>query len=194
MPSIRHHACGHRLLVRLNGSRTGRPSSCRKSKAAYPVPPPDESAPKVPIRKDPSDQKVYQCLYNDRPILDVAGTAADSEEIFSSKDVSTEPHILKRPEPAYPLEARNNGTGGKVILKVLLSSSGKVTFVRAVKELPDGLTESAVKAACQIRFEPATKDGRPVAQYGIVEYGFWVSSRWPGQPRTSLPFPLPRRP
>lgn len=186
------------FLVCLSGaSATGQAGRRRTEnpKAGYPVPPPPvEDEPKVPVKKHPLDQKVYQCLYNDRPILDVANTAEGSEEIFSGKDVTSKPRILQRPQPAYPAEARRKGTSGKVILRALLSSTGKVTFVRVVNELPDGLTESAVKAACLIRFEPAMKDARPVAQYVIVEYGFWVSSRpWPG-PRTTPPFPLPRRP
>jgi protein TonB len=187
-------------LICLSGASAAGQAGRRRTqnpKATYPVPLPDEDPPKVQIKKAPKDspdQKVYQCLYNDRPILDVANTAADSEEIFSSKDVATKPRILQRPEPFYPAEARRNGTGGKVILKVLLSATSKVTFVRVVQELPDGLTESAVKAACLIRFQPAMKEGRAVAYYVLVEYGFWVSSRtWPG-PRTLPPFPRPPRP
>ena len=149
-------------------------------KASYPVPPPAEPTPQVKVeklKKNSPDEKVYQCLYDDRPILDVADTAADSEEIFSSKDVASGPRILKKINPAYTPEARRNGTSGKVVLKALLSSTAKVTFVRVVKGLPNGLTESAVKAACRIRFEPARKDGHPVGYYVIVEYEFWTDSR-----------------
>lgn len=154
--------------------------------ASYPVPLPAEPAPPVKIKKEPQDEKVYQCLYDGRPLLDVADTAGKSEEIFSSKDVATKARILKKTPPDYPSEARRNGTKGKVVLKVLLSSTAKVTYVTVLEGLPNGLTESAIKAACRIRFEPALKDGHPVAMYVQVEYGFWTDSRpFPGYP----PFP-----
>jgi TonB family protein len=185
-------------LVCLSGSMAAGQAGRRRTenpKATYPVPLPDEPEPKAQIKKAPKDlpdQKVYQCLYNDRPILDVANIAADGEEIVSGKELSSKPRILQKPQPAYTSEARRNGTGGKVILKVLLSSTAKVTSVRVVQELPDGLTESAVRAACLIRFEPAMKDARPVSYYVIVEYGFWNGSRiWP---RTPPSVPLPPRP
>ncbi|MBD0373542.1 MAG: energy transducer TonB, partial [Pyrinomonadaceae bacterium] len=44
--------------------------------------------------------------------------------------------------------------------------------IRAVKGLPDGLTEKAIAAARQIKFVPAQKDGRNVSQYIQIEYNF----------------------
>jgi hypothetical protein len=41
-----------------------------------------------------------------------------------------------------------------------------------LKELPDGLTKEAIKAARKIKFEPAIKDGHHVSQYLTVEYNF----------------------
>jgi len=38
--------------------------------------------------------------------------------------------------------------------------------------LPYGLTERAIAAARQIKFTPATKDGRPVSMYIQLEYNF----------------------
>lgn len=177
-------------LICLCGGTTAAQSGRRapkNQKESFPVPLPDEPpAPKVKIEKVPPDEKVYQCLYDGRPLLDVANTAATSEEIFSGRDVTTKPKILKRPPPAYTEEARRHGTGGKVVLRVLLASTAKVTHITVIKELPNGLTESAIKAACRMSFEPARKDGRPVAMYVQVEYEFLTSSNpIPGFP----PFP-----
>jgi TonB family protein len=170
------------VLVCLCGAAASAQSGRRapkNPKASYPVPLPEEPAPKVKIEKvaPEQEQKVYQCLYDGRPLLDVANTAAASEEIFSGRDVTTKPRILQKPPPSFPSEARRSGTGGKVILRVLLSSTAKVTHITVLKELPNGLTESAIKAACRIRFEPAMKDGHPVAMYVQVEYEFWTSYR-----------------
>jgi len=54
-----------------------------------------------------------------------------------------------------------------------LSSSGRVTNIRAVGRLPDGLTENAIEAARQIRFVPAVKDGRFVSMRMELQYNFF---------------------
>jgi TonB family protein len=58
-----------------------------------------------------------------------------------------------------------------VVLKAVFSSSGKVTNIVIVSGVP-GLTEEAIKAARQITFEPAIKDGRNVAMWMQLEYNF----------------------
>jgi len=47
-----------------------------------------------------------------------------------------------------------------------------VTNIQALRGLPNGLTEKAIAAARQIRFEPAMKDGHKVAMYMHLEYNF----------------------
>jgi outer membrane biosynthesis protein TonB len=41
-----------------------------------------------------------------------------------------------------------------------------------MQALPYGLTTRAVRAARQIRFTPAEKDGKPVSMYIQLEYNF----------------------
>ncbi|HEY0405524.1 MAG TPA: energy transducer TonB [Pyrinomonadaceae bacterium] len=177
------------LCAATAAAQAGRRST-ETPKASYPVPPPEPSAPDVKIAQDAQNTKIYQCM-DEGALLDPTRSSVASEEVFSSKDVDTKAKILSKPQPAYTLEARRNGTGGRVSLKVLLSSSAKVTAVEVIRELPDGLTESAVKAACSIHFQPAMKGDRKVAQYVIVEYGFMIDHRsGPGMRR----FPFPHRP
>ena len=57
-------------------------------------------------------------------------------------------------------------------MRAVFSAGGSVTNIKAVKGLPDGLTEKAIAAARQIRFVPAQKDGRNVSQYIQIEYNF----------------------
>lgn len=70
--------------------------------------------------------------------------------------------------------ARSKGISGSVILRGLLAADGKVKQIIALLMLPDGLTEKAMEAMRQIKFTPATKDGRPVSVWVTVEYGFQV--------------------
>jgi TonB family protein len=91
---------------------------------------------------------------------------------FTTAQVTQRAKVLFKPEPQYTEEARKNDITGSVILRVIFSESGEVTSIRPVKSLPGGLTEKAIAAARQIRFIPATKDGRPVSVYMQLEYNF----------------------
>lgn len=103
------------------------------------------------------------------PELDEAG-----DRVYLGRQVDRKARLLSRPEPDYTRRARRNRVKGVVVLRVVLAATGKVERVTVVKELPDGLTEEAIKAARLIRFEPAERDGRKVSQSAIIEYYFDV--------------------
>src|SRR5262245_18463945 len=69
------------------------------------------------------------------------------------------PKITYREKAKYTEEARYNITHGTVVLNVVFNSDGRITDIRVVRGLPDGLTEKAVESAVKVRFEPARKDG-----------------------------------
>ena len=100
------------------------------------------------------------------------GGGGDPNRIFSPKDVTSKARVLSKPEPQYTEEARKNQVTGTVILRAVFSSTGQVTNISARAGLPYGLTERAIAAARQIKFTPATKDGRPVSMYIQLEYNF----------------------
>jgi TonB family protein len=103
-----------------------------------------------------------------------ATAAAGQEPAFSSREVTRKAVIVWKPEPLYTDEARRSRSRGTIVIKAVLSSDGQVTNVRTLNELKDGLTESAVEAARNIRFFPAEKDGKPVSQSVQLEYNFSV--------------------
>ena len=100
------------------------------------------------------------------------GGGTDYNKTFTSKDVTTKARVLSKPEPQYTEEARKNQVTGTVILRAVFTSGGQVTNITARSGLPYGLTERAIAAARQIKFVPATKDGRPVSMYIQLEYNF----------------------
>jgi protein TonB len=100
------------------------------------------------------------------------GGGDDPNRVFTTKDVSSKARIISRPEPQYTEEARRNQVTGTVVLRAVFSAGGAVTNIKAIKGLPDGLTEKAISAARQIKFVPAQKDGRNVSQYIQIEYNF----------------------
>jgi len=68
--------------------------------------------------------------------------------------------ILSKPVPAYTEEARKMRIEGEVLLEVVFEASGKLHVVRVIRSLGHGLDENAVRAAEQIRFKPAMRDGQ----------------------------------
>jgi len=80
--------------------------------------------------------------------------------------------IISKPKAAYTGEARNNDTQGAVTLRITFLASGEIGGVTVVNGLPDGLTEQAIAAAKQIKFEPKRVDGQPVSVTMTFQYGF----------------------
>jgi len=172
------------LLSTVAHSQSGRRSS--QIKVVVP-PPPVEEAPAASTVKKETEAAVpasvtaernqdYQCSEDgtlDR-ILDPAEGGSDQtgERILSAKETDSRVVITSKPQPAYTKEARRNGIQGFVALKVLLSGNGRVSRIRVVKRLPAGLTETAIVAACKMKFKPALKDGEPVSQWVTAEYAF----------------------
>ena len=91
---------------------------------------------------------------------------------YEAKEVDVKAEITAKPLPGYTREARRAAVQGVVVLKVLLSGDGKLDRVRVVRRLPYGLTENAIRAACEIKFKPAMKGGQPVAQWVSLQYAF----------------------
>ena len=92
--------------------------------------------------------------------------------VLSQREVEQRARLLSKPEPKYTEEARRNQITGTVLLRAVFASSGEVVQIRALSSLPFGLTERAIAAAREIKFVPATKEGRPVSVFIQLEYNF----------------------
>jgi TonB family protein len=68
--------------------------------------------------------------------------------------------IISKPLPVYTEEARKMKIEGEVLLEVVFEASGRLHVVRVLRGLGHGLDENAVRAAEQIRFKPAMRDGQ----------------------------------
>lgn len=96
----------------------------------------------------------------------------DPNRTYPPSQVSERARVLSKPEPHYTEEARKGGIAGSVVLRVVFSRTGEVTNIRAVTTLPFGLTERAIAAARQIRFQPAKRNGSAVNVSMQLEYNF----------------------
>lgn len=80
--------------------------------------------------------------------------------------------ITAKPRARYTDAARMNDEQGKVKIAVELGADGEIKFIFPFDTLRFGLTEEAIAAAKQVKFEPAVKDGKNVSTIAILVYQF----------------------
>jgi TonB family protein len=168
------------ILILIFGSNAYAQSGRRGKALPAPTPSPTPEAkpspsPSLPPRAQVTAERDedYRCTED--------GTLAhlldhDQAGGFSPKEVDVKAQVTARPEPGYTREARRVGVQGVVILKVLLLPNGKIDRVRVVRRVPFGLTENAIRAACEIKFKPAMKAGKEVSQWVTLEYVFRLAN------------------
>jgi TonB family protein len=81
---------------------------------------------------------------------------------ITAKPMSTNLEVLSKPAAQYTSEAKQLRVQGDVILRVTFTASGQVLVQGVVHGLGHGLDEEARRAAQQIRFHPATRNGMAV--------------------------------
>ena len=84
--------------------------------------------------------------------------------------------ITFKPHPVYTDEGRHLKIEGEVLLDVVFSATGQIRVVRVVHGLGHGLDESAVRAAEQIQFKPALRDGHPTDSEAVLHIVFQLAS------------------
>lgn len=129
------------------------------------------------------DRKIYSMSLN-MPNLNSAGGswvirfAAIKPESSGGRPASTDaapddlasPVATSKVDPAYPLELMKQNVSGTVILYAVILADGSVGRVRVLRSVDDRLDRFASEAIAKWQFQPATKNGNPVA----VEATFWI--------------------
>lgn len=80
------------------------------------------------------------------------------------------PRILSKKAPSYTKEAIEEKIEGVIILSVIFATDSSIKEIKITQGLGYGLDEEAIKAASQIKFIPATKDGKTVNVRARLEY------------------------
>lgn len=117
-----------------------------------PVLPPSQDKPPAWLVDSPRQQPA-------RPVFRVGG------------DV-TAPRVLYSPNPKYPKASRKAHQQGAVVLWLIVSTKGLPRDVRIARGLTSELNEAAIDAVKQWKFDPATRDGKPVAVQINIEVSF----------------------
>ena len=84
----------------------------------------------------------------------------------------TAPRVIYAPDPEFSEEARKSKYQGTVVVWLIVGLDGRTRDIRVQRTLGMGLDEKAVEAIRRWRFEPARKDGIPVAVQINVEVNF----------------------
>lgn len=82
------------------------------------------------------------------------------------------PKVVYQPDPEYSEEARKAKYQGVCVLSLVVGPDGKPRDIHVSRSLGLGLDEKAIEAVNQWKFEPAMKDGKPVAVEIAVEVSF----------------------
>ena len=82
------------------------------------------------------------------------------------------PRLIYGPDPEFSEEARKANYQGTVVLWVIVGTDGRTHEIRVQRPLGMGLDEKAIEAVRVWRFEPARKNGQPVAVQVNVEVNF----------------------
>jgi protein TonB len=96
------------------------------------------------------------------------GTGTATDPIQLSGDAV---RILHQVDPVYPPLAKAAHQQGQVVIRMTIDERGLPEDVRAISGLPS-LQASALWAARQWRFQPATQDGHPVAATFLLTLNF----------------------
>jgi len=93
----------------------------------------------------------------------------------SMQPAFTNLELISKPPVRYTAEAREMKVQGDVVLRVTFQANGQISIQGVLRGLGHGLDEEAQRVAQQIRFRPATRDGRPVDMTTNITISFQLA-------------------
>lgn len=82
------------------------------------------------------------------------------------------PTVLYTEKARYTEAARQARVQGTVQLKIVFLRNGTIGNIEVVRGLPNGMNEEAIKAAKELVFLPARKEGKLINVKMLIEYTF----------------------
>jgi protein TonB len=98
--------------------------------------------------------------------------AGIGDGIYHAGHGVSQPRLIFEVDPEFSEEARKAKYQGSAQLQVVIGPDGLVRDAKVVAPLGMGLDEKAIEAVRKWKFDPAKKDGRPVAVYAMIEVNF----------------------
>lgn len=106
----------------------------------------------------------------------LAGLAVSPQDgtVYETADVTTPPKGTYMPDPEYSEKGRKKKISGTILLAMVVLADGTVREVTVTKSLEPSLDQQAIQAVKTWKFQPATKDGKPVAVHVKAEVSFRI--------------------
>jgi protein TonB len=173
---------------------------------AYPVPPDPPPPPPDPVQPKPKTPTIETVYTPPHPLVDVppinllpttvdppplnldplVGKAPDPgpalPPVAIAKpvmvDAFVDPRYQGLLQPPYPAEEQRAGNSGRVVLRVLIGTDGRVKQVEKVSAASDAFFAAAQRQALgKWRFKPATRDGVPIEQWKVMSLRFQIQDQ-----------------
>ncbi len=96
----------------------------------------------------------------------------DPDHVFRITAEVRQPVLIRAVRPGYPEDARKARTSGLVIAEALIEKDGSVSSVKVLFAAHPAMGDSAIRAIKQWKYEPATRNGRPVRVYFQITVTF----------------------
>jgi TonB family protein len=107
-----------------------------------------------------------------KPVQKAAPNAISADQVFHVGAEVTAPKPTFTPEPKFTDIARYEKFQGVLVVNLIVGTDGAVHKMRLARPLGLGLDESARSMIQTWRFQPATRNGQPVAVEMNVEVAF----------------------
>jgi TonB family protein len=114
------------------------------------------------IANPPPSSGKHGSLQNTGFADQTAATEAPKKKVSAGESPTTPVDILEKPHPEYTAEGRSLKIEGDVVLEMVFLANGSIQVNRVVSGLGHGLDQAATRAAQQIKFKPARREGQPV--------------------------------
>lgn len=103
--------------------------------------------------------------------------AIQSDVVYQPEEVDVKATIDRR-NMKHPTGRDCGDSEVKVLLRVVLHSSGKVTDIEILESSScENFQNAAIKAARELKFIPARKNGLPVSQYQKLGFNYTFQNR-----------------
>jgi len=99
-----------------------------------------------------------------------AAQESEEERVYEMAPGIVAPKVVHQVMPEY--SGQGFRLDGTVLLRIVIDSKGAVKKARVVRGIAHDVDECAIKAVREWRFQPAAKDGKPVAVSIDIEIRF----------------------
>ena len=98
-----------------------------------------------------------------------AGAFVDDDDALENDPDFVDASPLVRRAPRYPMNAAAAGFEGLAVMRFSVNEQGRVVDPEVVLSIPfSDFGDAALDAVRRWRYEPATREGRPVQRHGVV--------------------------